>query len=291
MTGPGPPPVPPPLCYRHPDRVASVVCARCDRPICTDCMIEAPVGWQCPECVRQGAKTSRVVRPFAGQGLRAAVGTNPTPAVLVLVAVNVLCFVASGFGKASILDRFGLWPAQVYVNHQWYRFVDSMFLHFNFEHILFNMVSLIIVGPAVELMLGRARFVALYLLAGLGGNVLAYVLGPSNVLGAGASGAIFGVFAAYVVLARRRNVPMGPVPALIVINLVLDFTGLLGNVDWLAHVGGLLVGAAVALAYDAASRLRSAPQVATVTVGASVVTLAVLALLALAIVPGQVGIG
>lgn len=285
-----PPPVPAPTCYRHPDQAASVVCARCDKPICTDCMIAASVGWQCPDCVHQGAKTSRVVQPFSNGAGQRGVGTNPTPVVLVLVAINVVCFIASGFGKGSVLDRFGLWPAEIHANHQWYRFLDSMFLHLNVTHILSNMVTLILVGPAVELMLGKGRFLALYLIGGLGGGVLSYLLSPANELGVGASGAIFAVMGAYVVLARRRGVPLSPVPALIIINLVLDFTGVLGNVNWLAHVGGLIIGVLLGLAYEAATHLRSRPQALAAVIGASALTVMVLALLVLAIAPGHANV-
>jgi membrane associated rhomboid family serine protease len=270
-----------------------VVCARCDRPICTDCMIQAPVGWQCPECVSAGAKRTRVIRPLAA-GSRNRTGivgsTNPTPMVIAIIAVNVVCFVASGFGKDSVLDRFGELPFAVHLDHQYYRMFDSMFLHLSVTHILFNMITFLIVGPAVEVMLGRSRFVALYLLGGLGGNVLAYLLGPANEVGVGASGAIFAVMAAYVVLARRTRKPMAPVVALIAINLFLDFTGVLGNVDWLAHVGGLAVGAPLAWAYDAASNLRSKAGALSLVVGSSAATLVALALLTVAIAPGHVNI-
>jgi membrane associated rhomboid family serine protease len=269
-----------------------VVCARCDRPICTDCMIHAPVGWQCPECVRAGAKQAPVIRPFANRNRTGAVGsTNPTPMVIGLIAVNVVCFVASGFGKTSVLDRFGEWPFAIRHYHQYYRVFDAMFLHFSFEHILFNMITLLIVGPAVEVLVGRSRFLVLYLIGGLGGGVLAYLLGPVNDLGAGASGAIFGIMGAYVVIAQRRRIPQGPVVALIVLNLVLDFTGLLGPVDWLAHVGGLVVGAGLALVFDISLDLRQAAQRVALTVASSAATLAILALLLVSIAPGQVNIG
>ena len=139
-----------------------------------------------------------------------AVGsTNPTPVVIALVVINAVVFVASGFGKTSVIDRFGMWPNGVHYQHQYYRLFDAIFLHLSFLHIASNMITLLIVGPAVEVMLGKARFLALYLLAGLGGNVLAYLIAPANQVGAGASGAIFGVMGAYVVLARLRHKPMG----------------------------------------------------------------------------------
>ena len=275
-------------CANHPDRAASVVCAHCDRPICTDCMMEAPVGWQCPDCIAAGAKKTKVIRPFAASNRTGAIGsTNPTPVVIALVVVNAVVFVASGFGKATVINRYGLWPLRVHAQHQYYRAFDAIFLHLNFLHIASNMITLLIVGPAVEVMLGKSRFLVLYLLAGLGGNVLAYLIAPANQVGAGASGAIFGVMGAYVVLARLRQKPMGPVVALIVINLVIGFTG---NIEWQAHVGGLLIGAALAFAFQYASTLRDRAQDIAVTVGASVVTLGLLVLLLTSVAPGHVNV-
>ncbi len=275
-------------CANHPDRAASVVCAHCDRPICTDCMMEAPVGWQCPDCIAAGAKKTKVIRPFAASNRTGAIGsTNPTPVVIALVVINVVVFVASGFGKASVLDRYGLSPDKVHDQHQYYRVFDAIFLHLSFVHIGSNMITLLIVGPPVEVMLGKARFLVLYLVAGLGGNVLAYLIAPANEVGVGASGAIFGVMGAYVVLARLRQKPMGPVVALIVINLVIGFTG---NIEWQAHIGGLLIGAVLALAFHYASTLREKAQDIAVTVGASVATLALLGLILTTVAPGHVNV-
>jgi membrane associated rhomboid family serine protease len=276
------------MCAHHPDRAASVICAHCDRPICTDCMVQAAVGWQCPECTRSGAKKSKVIRPFAASNRTGVVGsTNPTPVVIALVAICVVVFIASGFGKTSVINRFGMWPDGVHYRHENYRLFTSMFLHLDFLHIAFNMISLLIVGPAVEVMLGKARFLALYLIAGIGGNVLSYLIAPANQVSAGASGAIFGVFGAYVVLARLRRKPMGPVLALIVINLVIGFSG---NVEWQAHVGGLIVGSALALTYHYAAMIRRTAQEVALTLAASAATLGVLAALLLSIAPGHVNV-
>jgi membrane associated rhomboid family serine protease len=279
-----------PPCGNHADRAASVVCAHCDKPICTDCMHQAPVGWQCPDCITSGAKTTRVIRPFAGSNANRTgiVGsTNPTPVVIGLVVVCVVVFVVSGFGKASVIDRFGMWPYGVHVSHQYYRLFDSIFLHLDFLHIFFNMFTLFIVGPAVEVMLGKSRFLTLFLVAGIGGNVLSYLIAPVLGVSAGASGAIFGVLGAYVVLALIRHKPMGPVLALIVINLVIGFTG---NIEWQAHVGGLVTGALLALAFQYASTLRQTAGEVAVTVGATAATLGLLALLVLSIAPGHVNV-
>jgi membrane associated rhomboid family serine protease len=278
------------MCANHPDRMASSICAHCDRPICTECMQHAPVGWQCPDCIAAGAKKTKVIRPFAGASAirTGAVGsTNPTPVVIALVAICVVVFVASGFGKTSVIDRLGMWPNGVHFLHEYYRLFTSLFLHLDFLHIAFNMITLLIVGPAVEVMLGKSRFLTLYLLAGLGGNALSYLIAPANQVSAGASGAIFGVLGAYVVLARLRAKPMGPVVALIVINLVIGFAG---NIEWQAHIGGLLVGAVLGLAFHYASLVRQTAREVSYTVGASAATLALLAVVVFSIAPGHVNV-
>jgi membrane associated rhomboid family serine protease len=285
---PQPPPVPPPPCYRHPEKAASVLCAHCDRPICTDCMIQAQVGWQCPQCTSEGAKRSRHVPAFThtSRGRTGVVGsTNPTPVVLVIIAINVVVFFLEGFGNNNrVIDRYGLWPDGVHSLHQYYRAFTAMWLHASFEHIFFNMITLLIVGPALEVLLGKVRFIALYLLAGLGGSVGSYLLGPHSELGIGASGAIMGVLGAYIVVGLRRRLPVAPVAILLVLNVALGFTG---NTDWRAHFGGLVVGGLLGLLYDFAGDLRDRNTALVLTVGGSVAILAVLALLITSIAPGH----
>ncbi len=174
-----------------------MLCAHCDRPICTDCMVSAAVGWQCPECTSEGAKRSRHVPAFThtSQGRSGVVGsTNPTPLVLTIIAINVVVFFLERFGNdAAVINKYALQPLLIHYQHQYYRAFTAMFLHANFQHIIFNMIALLIVGPAVEVLLGKARFLALYLLAGLGGSVASYLLSPATILGLGASGAILGL--------------------------------------------------------------------------------------------------
>jgi membrane associated rhomboid family serine protease len=146
------------------------------------------------------------------------------------------------------------------------------------------MVTLLIVGPALEVLLGKVRFAALYLLAGLGGSVGSYILGPHNEVGIGASGAIMGVLGAYIVVGLRRRLPIAPVAILLVINLALGFTG---NTDWRAHFGGLAVGGLLGFVYDYAGELRDRNTALVLTVGGSVAVLAILALLITSIAPGH----
>jgi membrane associated rhomboid family serine protease len=284
-------PAPRPPCYRHADHASSVLCARCDRPICAECMVEAPVGWQCPECTRVGAKRSRQVPAFSRTtpGRSGVVGsTNPTPIVLTIIAVDVVVFFLERFGNdTAVITKYALWPRAIDIQHQYYRAFTAMFLHANFQHIVFNMLALLIVGPAVEVQLGKVRFLSLYLIAGLGGSVASYLLSPFNELGLGASGAIMGVMGAYVVLGLRRRLPIAPVVGLIVLNLAIGFSG---NIDWRAHLGGLAVGSLLAFVYDAAERLRDRGQGLLLTVGVSVAVLGVLVLLLTSVTPGQVNL-
>jgi membrane associated rhomboid family serine protease len=227
-------------------------------------MIQAPVGWQCPQCTSEGAKRSRHVPAFThtSRGRTGVVGsTNPTPVVLTIIAINVVVFFLEGFGTNNrVITRYGLWPDGVHQLHQYYRVFTAMWLHASFEHIFFNMITLLIVGPALEVLLGKARFIALYLLAGLAGSVGSYLLGPHNELGIGASA------------------------ILLVFNLALGFTG---NTDWRAHFGGLVVGGLLGLLYEYAGDLRDRNTALVLTVGGSAAMLAVLALLITAIAPGH----
>jgi membrane associated rhomboid family serine protease len=282
-----PPPVPPApdaaTCYLHPDRRASSVCRRCDRPICTDCMREAPVGWQCARCIHRDSRTAPVTqwRPSRGGTLGA---TRLTPVVIGILAVNVLVFLYEETNFDSVVSRFALYPPLT--RQQPYRLLTGAFLHASFTHIALNMVSLIIVGPAVEAAVGRWRTVALYLLAAVGGEVLSFLLGPLTELSLGASGAIFGLMGAYFVLARRRGWDTSLIVPLIVINLGFSFLD--PAIDWRAHVGGLLVGAAVAYAFSATESMVPARR----RLAEPAVVVGVLAVLALLsrLPPGHVGI-
>ena len=253
--------------------------------------MSAPVGWQCPECTSAGAKRSRQVPAFThtSQGRTGVVGaTNPTPLVLGIIAANVVVFFLERFGHdTAVITKYALQPVRIHYQHQYYRAFTAMFLHANFQHILFNMIALLIVGPAVEVLLGRVRFLALYLIAGLAGSVASYLLSSPFIFGLGASGAIMGLLGAYVVIAARRRLPMSSVVALLVLNLIIGFTG---GIDWRAHLGGLAVGALLAFVYDYAGDLRDRATGLALTVGASVAVLGVLAFLLIGVAPGHVNL-
>ena len=246
-------------CYRHPDRETGVTCARCERPICPQCMTPASVGFQCPECVAEGRKSIRPTRTIFGG--RAGGNGEITKA---LIAVNVAIYLITALNagslfnpdpSASVYSDFALRPAFV-AHGEWWRLLSAMFLHYNLFHIAFNMWALLVMGIPLEAMLGRLRFSVVYLLSGLGGSVLSFALGPTFESAAGASGAIFGLFGAFFIILRRRNLETGGIVGIIVVNLLFSFA--FSGIDWRGHVGGLIVGVLIggAIAYAPTGAMR-----------------------------------
>ncbi|MGR8009482.1 rhomboid family intramembrane serine protease [Streptomyces hypolithicus] len=256
-----------PGCYRHPDRTTGIRCTRCDRPICPDCMISASVGFQCPDCVRQGSGTGH--SPGASRPRTLAGGTvaaDPRLVTKILLGVNVAVFVA----VLALGDRFvaglallGAWPPAPYVplegvaSGEYYRLFTSMFLHQEIWHIAFNMLGLWWLGGPLEAALGRARYLALYVISGLAGSALTYLIADASGFSLGASGAIFGLLGATAVLMRRMKYDMRPIFVLLALNLIFTFNPY-GNIAWQAHLGGLVAGVIVAAAMVHAPRQRRA---------------------------------
>jgi membrane associated rhomboid family serine protease len=229
-------------------------------------MRDAAVGHQCAECVSEGSKTVRRARKSVGAG------RSTTPVITYgLIAVNVVAFVAQ-MAFSAVEIQLTMWSPAV-AHGELYRLLTSAFLHTGITHLLFNMFALFVIGPPLEIWLGRARFTALYLLSALGGSVLVYLLSPLNVPTVGASGAVFGLFAATFVVARKVNVDIRWVVAMIAINLVLTFT--VPSISWQGHVGGLVTGGLVAFAYAYAP----AKDRLAVEVGATLAVIAVFAAL------------
>ncbi|MEU4034217.1 rhomboid family intramembrane serine protease [Streptomyces collinus] len=238
-----------PVCYRHPDRETGVRCTRCERPICPECMVSASVGFQCPDCVRGGSGTGHA--PAASQPRTMAGGTvtaDPRLVTKILIGINIAVFIAVQV-KASLLNDLvliGQWPPKPFqttmgvTQGEWYRFVTSMFTHQQFWHIGFNMLSLWWIGGPLEAALGRVRYLTLYLVSGLAGGALTYLLAGPSTASLGASGAIFGLFGATAVLMRRLNYDMRPIFVLLAINLAFTFG--FKDIAWEAHIGGLVAG-------------------------------------------------
>lgn len=223
-------------------------------------MRDAAVGHQCAECVGAAAQTVRAPKKRAWRA------TNPV-VTYALIALNVLVFIAQAAAPRTDVD-FVMWSPAV-ADGELYRLLTSAFLHGSLTHILFNMFALYVVGPPLEIWLGRLRFTALYLLSALGGSVLIYLLAPLDVPTLGASGAVFGLFAATFVVGRKVNVDIRWVVVMIVINLVITFT--VPSISWQGHLGGLVTGGLVAFAYAYAPAKNHRPVQVGATVAVAVV--------------------
>ncbi|MER5306928.1 rhomboid family intramembrane serine protease [Streptomyces sp. NPDC002773] len=253
----------PPRCYRHPEAETGIRCTRCDKPICTRCMISASVGFQCPDCVRNGSGTGHA--PDANQPRTLAggrVAADDRLVTKVLIGINLAVYLAVlAFGdrlvdELMLIGAFSPRPGEVVgvADGEWYRLLTSTVLHQEVWHILFNVLGLWVIGGIVEPELGRIRYAALCLLSGLSGSALAYLVAAPNQASLGASGVVYGLIGAWVVLARRRRHDMRPVVLFVALSLLMTFTR--PGISWEAHVGGLVAGALVTYALVHAPRAR-----------------------------------
>lgn len=237
-------------CYRHPDRLTGVRCVRCNRPICPECQRPAAVGFQCPDDVKAGQASIRRARTVVG----ARADANAVPFVTYgLIAINVLVYVLTAIGPGANFAqnngdtqvRLELVPYLVAANDDYYRLFTAMFVHYGPIHILFNMYALYAIGPALERAFGWWRFAAVYFIGGLGGSVACLLFQDPLGASAGASGAIFGLFAALLVLSKRTGAPATQVWIVVGINFVFTFS--VPNISIWGHLGGFVFGGLAAL--------------------------------------------
>ena len=247
------------VCYRHPKNETAVACSSCGRPICTDCMVFAAVGIKCPECAGQPAGIKRATtraRSSAATGSGALVTKG-------LIGVNVLVFVLQLLeggdpnGRAGEIwqrgSLVGFWVAE----GEWWRLITSGFIHASIIHLLFNMLMLWWFGTALETLLGRGRYLGLYFVSLLGGGAGALLATQANQLTVGASGAVFGILGAGVVLERRQIMVFGGgALSVVVLNLALTF--LIPGISIGGHIGGLAAGAGATLALSRFGRGHAA---------------------------------
>lgn len=236
-------------------------------------MNEASVGFQCPECVVEGRRTTR--RPataFGGSEIgqrgyvtKALIGINVLVMLWAVALGGMKTLIGGGLaglmGSANELTAWGAvvgydkWTALDTTMHgvaagEWWRLITAMFLHYGLLHLAMNMYVLWQLGGNLEAALGPWRFLALYLLSGLGGNVAAFVFSDPAAYTAGASTAIFGLFAALFVLLRRLKQNAGAIVPIIIVNVVFTIS-FASFVSVPGHIGGLFAGgvAAAVLAY------------------------------------------
>ncbi len=242
-------------CYRHPHREALIRCTRCDRPICPDCMRPASVGFHCPDDVEQASRTVRAPRTSVGAKILESRPYVTTTLITLNVAVYLVTAMAPGasFGNPTtprssdaLFNQWMLLPTAIRFQDRYYELITSAFLHVSLLHIASNMIALVFIGPALEQLLGRWRFAALYLLSALGGSAAVYAFGNEINPTVGASGAIFGLFGACLVLVRKLGLDPQWLVGIVAINFVLTFS--IHGISKLGHIGGFVTGILAALA-------------------------------------------
>jgi membrane associated rhomboid family serine protease len=251
-------------CYRHPHREALIRCTRCDRPICPDCMRPASVGFHCPDDVDRASRSMRPARTSVGARLL----QSPPYVTGTLIALNVIGYVVTGLAPGATLrnpttprspdalfNKWQLLPFYVKTDHRYYELITSAFLHVSLLHIASNMITLAFVGPALERLLGWWRFAAVYLLSALGGSAAIYAFGSEIGTTVGASGAIFGLFGACLVLVRRLGLDLQWLVGIIVINFILTFS--IQNISKLGHIGGFVTGVLAGVAIGGLPSMRN----------------------------------
>lgn len=231
-------------------------------------MLPASVGYQCPECVREGRRTVRAASgSYGGRPV-----ADPRRTVGALIAINAVVWLAisaTGGAGSSLVPQLALRPDTVgvagpqgasipsFAGGALWQPLTSAFTHVQLMHIAFNMLALWFLGPVLEQVLGRVRFLAVYLLSALGGSAAVLWLASPYSLTVGASGAIFGLMGALVVVGLRRRLDLRQLLVWLALNLVLTFTA--SGISWQGHLGGLVTGAACAAVLVFAPRGRRTP--------------------------------
>ena len=263
-----------PVCPRHPEQVTYVRCQRCDRPACPQCQVPSAVGVHCVDCARRNASSRRGVSSLLGG--RAITDALVTKGLVVACVTIYLVQMA----LPSLGAQFAFVPAVA--SSQPWRFMTTAFLHASLMHLAFNMWALWVLGSALEPILGRWRFAALCALSALGGSTMLYWLAsptaPASWLTStvGASGAVFGLFAALFIIQRRFGRDTRAIVGLLVLNLAISFIG--ANISWQGHLGGLVTGAIVAALYAWAPRNKRTVYGVCGTVGIAIALIGLICL-------------
>lgn len=232
------------VCARHTDRPTGLACTRCGRPACPECLRPASVGQHCVDCLRADQRSTPPVRTVSGS---VAARSSAPFVTYTLIALNIVVYAVTAAQSRSLMGNergsalfvdWVMYPPAV-AGGEWFRVIGSGFLHYGLIHLLLNMFALYIVGRDIELALGRARYLAVYLISLLGGSAAVMLL-AQNSLTAGASGAVYGLFGAItVILIRLRQNPNNML-ILIAINVFISFS--LPGISLWGHLGGLAAG-------------------------------------------------
>ena len=236
-----------PVCYRHPDRITGLSCSRCEKPICVECSHDNSVGQLCPECAAPSGR-HQVIQ---GRQIYGKPSFQTAPVTFSIMAVTVTIYLLGmlSSGLDELLFQNLAQANWLVAAGDWWRIFTAALLHGSLMHIGFNMYALYLFGPRMEQQVGSPSFAALYLAAAGAGGLTSYLLGSIEQVSIGASGAIFGLFGAWIFVAwKMRHTPGGrsmftQLFVLLAINVVISFAP---GIDGFAHLGGFVAGIVIA---------------------------------------------
>jgi membrane associated rhomboid family serine protease len=241
------------FCYRHPDRQSFILCERCGRTICTECQTPAAVGVHCPECVKEGRASAPRSRPVLVRSARRIRSTDGPVVTYSLLGVTAFVFLL-GLLPGSVLNFLAFFtPA--FTARPW-TVITSVFVQTSIFGLLLSGLALFLFGRILESLLGRWRFLALYLLSAMGGAAAVALTNPVGVA-AGTGPVFFGLIAAMFIVQRGLG---GNGIALVVIVVINFVFALIVGGAWQAYIGGLVVGALVGYVFMRTRAIRKAPQ-------------------------------
>lgn len=224
-----------PVCVNHSNQVTYVRCSRCENYICTDCMRSASIGYQCPSCA---SDSTPVIK---GINRNRFIPDQKNTQVTKFLSISlIVIFLFQELTGTLLVKSFALF-APLVTSGEWWRLITAGFLHGSIIHLLFNVYILWVIGSQLESIVGKAKFIIIYFISLLGGSLASYLFSPFGSYSIGASGAIFGLMGAMLVVGRKRNLDISQITTLVVINVVIGFV--LSGIDWRAHLGGLAAGA------------------------------------------------
>jgi membrane associated rhomboid family serine protease len=225
-------------CTYHTDRETNVCCSRCEKYICTDCMRPASIGYQCPECA---SDSTSVIRGISKNSYIPNQENNQVTKFLSITLISI--YVAQFVLGDILISNFALFAPSISTG-QWWILITAGFLHGSILHLLFNVYILWVLGSQLESILGKKQFIFIYFISLLGGSIASFLFSPFGTYSIGASGAIFGLMGAMLVVGRKKRLDISQVAVLVILNVVIGFV--LSGIDWRAHLGGLAAGSLIA---------------------------------------------
>ena len=226
-----------PVCYNHNNEITYVRCSRCEKYICVKCMNPASIGYQCPECA---GIVTKIINPIQQ---RRFIPTRQKAKITKFLTISlVVVYALQSLLGDILIANFALFAPSV-SQGKWWLLITAGFLHGSILHLFFNAYILWVVGGQLESIVGSIRFGIIYLVSLLGGSIASYLFSPFGTYSVGASGAIFGLMGAMLVVGRKIRIDISQITTLVILNVVLGFV--ISGIDWRAHLGGLFAGSLI----------------------------------------------